>query len=1001
MTAFKELALGWSAAVVALSAGAAPVLRNPQPVPIPLASVGELLTGDFNGDGHPDLLIMDPGQNLAVLLDNGVGPFAEPVVSPLPYATGRPALADLNRDGKLDIVVSDALTSTFAVMFGNGDGTFTPGASVVTPGSPGPIAVGDFNGDGFLDVAVALSDTHSGSNSVAFYFGDGTGHFSGATTASIFEAPDSLIAADVNRDGRQDLIASGYWGVRVLVGDGAGGLTPAWWNGDGKTVAAGDFNHDGKLDLAIGGPGFVEVFLGNGDATFTRSAVFAVDYVTDTIVATDIDGDGNLDLLATGWAGSDIAFLRGRGDGTFDPPEFFLSGPGTWKLVTGDFDRDGKIDFVTLDYNAQAVWAMSFVRGNGDGSFRSYRAFHTTDPGATQWDTPVTGGVVADMNNDGKPDVVVIQKHPGVYSCDLGVMLNDGAGTLGTAIVTDTGMDVWVGNPAFALGDVNGDGKLDAVVLADLAYTPTAETLLGDGAGGFGAPIPFPVTTWGQPILGHFGAGPNLDLLVLSDSRATVYPGNGDGTFGSGIISNVVESGDVLVGDLNGDGKLDYVALFAGFVNTCFNDGTGRFSCTSLTSEGGNSGAVADFNGDGKLDLLLTTPGGTQIRFGNGDGTFGVPVDFTLTPGPSYPQPDPVSVADFDGDGLLDVALGTAIYLSNGDGTFRSRVRFRTIGATSTAPADMDDSGSPDLVVTKKDAGDVDVLLTRTTGDPIVSPSITVEADLQTTAYGQSVTFTATVTGGATALSGAVLFTIDGRSSALIDVDGAGKAKFTTGFGVGTHSIGGTYTGDEYYRTSTVSTDLVVSRATPTVSVAGYPNPQALDGIVTIAVGVGAYVGYGIAQPTGTLTLREGNTPLGVQVKDGRAFISTLSLGSHVISADYSGDQNFAPRSGSYTQVIVGTPTLSSIDPAFGSTRGEQTVTIAGTNLGATTAVMFGEVPAPSFTVLGDMSIVAKTPPRGTRGPVDVMVVTAGGTARLPGGYLYISTARRHLKLSP
>ena len=812
----RESVLGCVVAALAFSAFAAPILQNPQPIPIPIASASDLLTADFNRDGHPDLLLVDPGRSLAAFLDNGTGPFATPVVSSLPYATGRPAIADVNSDGITDVVVSDWSTATIAVMLGHGDGTFTQGLSFGSISLPGPLAVADLNGDGDPDIAVASSDSHSGSNVVAVYVGDGTGHFSGGTTTTVGSDYWSITPADMNLDGKMDLFVGGYPGIQFLLGDGHGGFAPHWLTSDGQTVAIGDFNHDGKPDLAIAAGGthqwFVEVNFGNGDGTFRHSARYAVGYNSGSIEAVDIDGDANVDLLAAGTLGSAVTVLRGKPDGTFHQAELFVSGPGTWKIVTGDFDRDGSTDFVTLDYNANEVWAMSFVRGNGDGTFRSYRGFHTSSIVPVVWPgLSATGGAVADMNNDGKPDVVVIQQHPPAHSCDLGVMLNDGTGELAKPRLTDTGKQVWTGNPTFAVGDVNRDGRQDAVVLSDFAGELTAETLLGDGTGGFSAPIPFEVAGFGQPTLGKFNDDTVPDLFVPSNYFATVSPGNGDGTFGTSIRSETPAS-NVLVGDINGDGTLDYVSSFVRSVNACMNDGTGGFSCRTVTSNEVSAAALADFNDDGRLDLLLTTYTGTQTLFGNGDGTFGTPVSVTITPAPNYPSLEPVTTADFDGDGNLDVAFGTTVYVGNGDGTFRSRARFRTTAAGLVTAADLDGSGSPDLVVTKTSADDVDVLLTRTTEDPAEWSSIELAGDRTLLKFGQTVTLTASIVGSAIPLSGAVVFAVDGRPSALITVSRAGIATWAPKLDVGFHTIGATYTGDEYYRSSTAYIEVIVSR---------------------------------------------------------------------------------------------------------------------------------------------------------------------------------------------
>jgi hypothetical protein len=141
--------------------------------------------------------------------------------------------------------------------------------------------------------------------------------------------------------------------------------------------------------------------------------------------------------------------------------------------------------------------------------------------------------------------------------------------------------------------------------------------------------------------------------------------------------------------------------------------------------------ALADFNGDGKLDVLLNNYVGLQVRLGNGDGTFGTPTNINITPPPS----GPAITADFDGDGKTDVAFGTTVYLGKGDGTFRSRVQLRTNGGAFFNAADMDGNGSPDLVYLGY-GDDVDVILTRTTADPVASSSITLSSDTAAPQYG-------------------------------------------------------------------------------------------------------------------------------------------------------------------------------------------------------------------------------------------------------------------------
>jgi hypothetical protein len=543
-------------ATLALSVSAAPVFRNPLPIPIGSDSVRDLLSADFNNDGYPDVLLVhglvNGGYEVAVSLDNssgnGTGPFAAPVRSSIPYSTVA-ALGDVNRDSRIDLLVTDWQTNNIVVMLGAGNGTFTQGPAFTAAYPANSVALADFNGDTLPDAAVSMRDSN-GNGVIAVAFGDGAGHFAGAVNTSTFSG-GALTPADLNGDGKTDLV-NNVFSAQILTGNGDGTFTSkGYLQSQGTTVVA-DFNHDGKRDLAFAAgtthDWFVDVALGNGDATFATAVRYAVGYNGVSMSAGDADGDGNPDLLVANTAGSTVSVLRGKADGTFHPAQHFLSGPSTWKLAVGDFDRDGKLDFVTLDYNAELA-ALSFVRGNGDGTFDTYRAFHTNSVVPVFWPgLELHGCVVADMNRDDKPDVVALQQHSGQLTFDLAVLLNDGTGNLAAPIFTGTAKEKGNWLPSFAIGDLNGDGIPDAVVVDDDG--PSAAAFLGDGSGGFGGPLSLPITRYGPPTLAHFDGDTNLDVYI----GGNVYPGSGNGTFGPAIYSDAV-GGSLLFGDLNGDGK--------------------------------------------------------------------------------------------------------------------------------------------------------------------------------------------------------------------------------------------------------------------------------------------------------------------------------------------------------------------------------------------------------------------------------------------------------------
>ena len=219
-------------------------------------------------------------------------------------------------------------------------------------------------------------------------------------------------------------------------------------------------------------------------------------------------------------------------------------------------------------------------------------------------------------------------------------------------------------------GDFNGDGKLDVLLVYQCSPTPcsnsTITVRLGRGDGRFRAPIT--TTSEGFPggdavVVGNFNSDHKLDIAFLSlDSRQrgiAVVLGNGDGSFGPTTLYPY-QGGDLLGGDVNGDGKFDLVVSNA-IPGVFLGNGDGTFS--ALPDAPGAHGCVlADVNHDGKLDVL-----GNSISLGNGDGTFRPAQD--ITGGGNCP-----AIADLNGDGNLDVAAlvrgGINLYLGNGDGTF-------------------------------------------------------------------------------------------------------------------------------------------------------------------------------------------------------------------------------------------------------------------------------------------------------------------------------------------
>jgi hypothetical protein len=314
----------------------------------------EPFVGDFNGDGKLDVANM-VGSTIEVFLGNGDGTFQSPVFSNSSLqGAGLAALGDFNNDGKLDLIAEDFYGDDYTYL-GNGDGTFTE-VSTNWGDWPGGTVVADLNRDGNLDVVDEGSE--EGASGTDTELGNGAGVFSPKWNGSVTNQTTGFCAvADFNHDGKLDIACPGspnYGnGVAVAFGNGDGTFgTPTEYATPvvGFTVLAGDVNGDGKLDLVTDG-GWV--LLGNGDGTFNTPSGPAFSGLAFPQLV-DINADGKLDVVGSAF---DVGALRGvnstlvvlgNGDGTFQTPVAQEISWGSGIVGWGDFNGDGKLDAVTF-----------------------------------------------------------------------------------------------------------------------------------------------------------------------------------------------------------------------------------------------------------------------------------------------------------------------------------------------------------------------------------------------------------------------------------------------------------------------------------------------------------------------------------------------------------------------------------------------------------------------------------------------------------------------------
>jgi hypothetical protein len=358
---------------------------------------------DVNGDGKLDLVVAnenqiknDPQGSVSVLLGKGNGTF-HPAVN---YSSGGQgafsvSVADVNGDGKLDLIVANGCLATscstgaVGVLLGKGDGTFKK-PLVYSSGAPSVfgsrVAIGDLNGDGKLDLAVATTGVGCGNGCppglVGVLLGNGDGTFKKAKTYHTggFDAIGWVVIADVNGDKKPDLVVANYCAaecsfppaegsVGVLLGNGNGTFQAVkryLSGGSGAiSVAVADLNKDGRPDILVAncgpeacGPGSpggnVGVLMGKGNGTFKPAVSYPAENSPFNVVAADVNGDGNLDIVVSNWgtpnAGTNdgaVTVLRGKGDGTFRTAQTFPSGGAEAPSVAvADVNKDGRPDIV-------------------------------------------------------------------------------------------------------------------------------------------------------------------------------------------------------------------------------------------------------------------------------------------------------------------------------------------------------------------------------------------------------------------------------------------------------------------------------------------------------------------------------------------------------------------------------------------------------------------------------------------------------------------------------
>lgn len=566
--------------------------------------------GDFNHDGFPDAAVgfheATYGKGaVTILLGHGNGRFT--AAAPISFTRRLEELVVAEVDGNDHVDLIALLDYQTVVLFGQGDGTFVVGP-LTTPNSADALGAADLDGDGHADLVVGNDDW------VHIYLGQGDGTFLYRQGLYGYENVSRIRCAELTGDAGLDVVL-GHWvpkEISVLRGYGDGTLVHHGEfavPGVVRDIVVLDLDGEGDLDLAVTHTSVagLSTFFNDGAGIFTPAATWSGEE-PGALIGAELGGDGTPDLVVV--VGYEAWLFHGKEDGHLSPGERVWIGGDVDGMAIADFDLDGAPDLLAAERTHDLA---VFVPGTAAGSLEAPIRLDGPD-GAQQI-------LLTDLNGDQVDDVISLN----LTSGNLTGFLNQGGGAFSPARSSPVDRSP----VAFAVGELNGDGLVDAAVAS--SYFDGIQILRG----------------WST---GHFA------------DHSTLLPGVG--------------TRDVALGDLDGDGDLDVVALegFGAAVRLFLNDGLAQFTAVAAPAVSNDAEAVilTDLDHDGVLDLVVPerTNNTLEVFLGVGNGTF-----TALAPVPAGDDPEDVLAADLDENGVVDLVVNNRltadmVLLGHGDGTF-------------------------------------------------------------------------------------------------------------------------------------------------------------------------------------------------------------------------------------------------------------------------------------------------------------------------------------------
>ena len=649
------------------------------------AGPGSVAIADLNSDGSVDLLTSNFNSgSISLLLNTGNGPFqyqGDLGAGSIPVSV---SAADVSGDGMADLIYVNRDQGILTVRFGNGDSTFQAGATyaVGTGSNSNTVAIADVNRDGAADIVV----TDHGGNAVSVLLNTGNGTFQPRTDYATGNAPNDVAVADVNSDGAVDLLTANQASdsMSVFLGNGDGTFQSRTDHSVGSPSGpvgfeVGDVNGDGNADIVVAASArdAIVVLLGNGDGTFQPLTDYATGIRPFRVALADFDGDGDRDALVNEYGSNTAAVLLNDGAGGFATRvEYATGSSGPYEVAATDVNADGRPDLLVVNADGNAISVLRndvtpvsgptyLIDGNDAPVITSDGGGDTATVSISENSTLVTTLTATDVD----------------ASLQLTYSFAGGADASLFQIDSVTGVLSFVTAPDFETPvDTGGDNAYEVVVQvsdgSDGVDTQTIAVTVTDIGGvivtGTNAANTVNATTTiaGQPLPGGeqdtiSGNGGNDNLSGLGGND-TLSGGSGTDTLSGGMGNDLLAGGtgnDTLAGDAGND---TFAYAFGDGADAV--DGGGGTDALAVTGTAGNdtlnvlynSTALTTLEGGAVVNVEVVTAdllaGTNTLSYAGAGTTAGVTID--LAAGTASGFQSIAAVANVTGGNLADAIAG-------------------------------------------------------------------------------------------------------------------------------------------------------------------------------------------------------------------------------------------------------------------------------------------------------------------------------------------------------